>query len=379
MRGVALTLMFCVAALLALGLVMLYSSSMSQAGPHFLLRQCCWCAAGLVLCGTLAAVDYLHWRQWVWWLYGLTLVLLVLVLVPGLGIRVNGARRWLGVGDVRIQPSELAKLGVILLVAWFADRHGRSLTTLRGLVRPTSCAALLVGLVFLEPDVGTALLLGGLAVALMVVAGAPLRWIVPGAFCAAAAIGWFVWQDPVRARRVLAWWDLEETKLESGFQTYQAMLALGSGGWTGLGLGNGRQKLGFVPEHHTDFIFAIIGEELGLVGSLAVVAGFVTVVFCGLRIALRARETFGMILAMGVTLWLGMQAAVNMAVVTSLLPNKGLPLPFISYGGSSLLAALAGVGLLLSVARRAPAVAASRRKAVRRNPFLLEEESAPSP
>jgi len=374
MRVAATIVVFCVLMLLMLGLVMLYSSSMSQAGSYFLLRQLCWCGVGVALGGWLAWVDYLRWRRWVWVLYGLAVALLILVLVPGIGLKINGARRWLGLGDLRVQPSELAKPVLILTLAWFGDQRARCLATLRGVWKPGLCVAVVVGLVFLEPDVGTAVLLASLAGALLLVGGVPLRWMIPAGLCGAALVGWFVWQDPVRARRLLAWWDLEQTKLESGFQPYQAMLALGSGGWTGLGLGNGRQKLGFVPEHHTDFIFAIIGEELGLVGTLAVVTFFALLVAAGFWIAVRAREPFGMLVATGVTVWIGLQAAINMAVVTSLLPNKGLPLPFISYGGSSLLAALCGVGLLLSVARRAHPWSV-RRRLRRRNPFLAEEEA----
>ncbi|GIX49926.1 MAG: putative lipid II flippase FtsW [Limisphaera sp.] len=377
MRVAATIVVFCVLMLLMLGLVMLYSSSMSQAGSYFLLRQLCWCGVGLALGGWLAWVDYLHWRRWVWVLYGLAVALLILVLVPGIGLKINGARRWLGLGDLRVQPSELAKPVLILTLAWFGDQRARSLATLRGIWKPGLCVAAVVALVFLEPDVGTAVLLACLAGALLLVGGAPLRWVISAGLCVAVLVGWFVWQDPVRARRLLAWWALEESKLESGFQPYQAMLALGSGGWTGLGLGNGRQKLGFVPEHHTDFIFAIIGEELGLVGTLSVVVLFALLVGAGFWIALRAREPFGMLVATGATVWIGLQAAINMAVVTSLLPNKGLPLPFISYGGSSLLAALCGVGLLLSVARRAQPRSV-RRRLGRRNPFLAEEEALPA-
>ncbi len=155
-------------------------------------------------------------------------------------------------------------------------------------------------------------------------------------------------------RRIFSWWDLEQHKDGVGYQAYQAMIALGSGGWTGLGLGNGRQKLGFVPEHHTDFIFSIVGEELGLIATLLVVAAFVVIAICGIYIALNSRDTFGSLLALGITLLISLQAAINIGVVTSALPNKGLPLPFISYGGSNLLAMFAGVGILFSVARHTP-------------------------
>ncbi|MCX7868056.1 MAG: putative lipid II flippase FtsW, partial [Limisphaera sp.] len=298
---------------------------------------------------------------------------LALVLVPGIGIRVNGASRWLGFGSVRLQPSEFAKLALILLIAWYGERRARQLMTLRGVVKPGLAVGVMLGLVFLEPDVGTTVLMAGLALALFLVAGVSWRLVLPAGLAGAAAVGWYVWQDPVRAQRIFSWVALEETKQGTGFQPYQAMLALGSGGWTGLGLGNGRQKMGFVPEHHTDFIFAVVGEELGLVGTLLVLFLYVTVLWCGLWIALRARDTFGLLLAMGVTLLISMQAIINIGVVTSLFPNKGLPLPFISYGGSSLVVMLAAVGLLLSVARRAPAPLPQSR-----NPFLPDEEAVPA-
>jgi cell division protein FtsW len=166
-------------------------------------------------------------------------------------------------------------------------------------------------------------------------------------------LAYSIWRDPMRMKRMLSWWDLEQSKDGVGYQAYQAMIALGSGGWFGLGLGNGRQKLGFVPEHHTDFIFSIIGEELGLITTLLVVAAFVIIAVCGICIALHARDTFGTLLATGITLLISLQAAINIGVVTSALPNKGLPLPFISYGGSNLLAMLTCIGILLSVARKA--------------------------
>lgn len=373
MKLAVTVLVFCVMALVTMGLVVLYSSTMVQHGAEQVIRQAIWCGLGLTAAAVLAAVDYAHWRRWVWVMYGIAALLLALVLVPGIGIRVNGASRWLGFGSVRVQPSEFAKLALIFLVAWYGERRARQLMTLRGLVKPGLAIGVMLGLVFLEPDVGTTVLMAGLALALLLVAGVPWRLVLPAGLCGAAAVGWYVWQDPVRAQRIFSWVALEETKQGTGFQPYQAMLALGSGGWTGMGLGNGRQKMGFVPEHHTDFIFAVVGEELGLVGTLLVLLLYVTVLWCGLWIALRARDTFGLLLAMGVTLLISMQAIINIGVVTSLLPNKGLPLPFISYGGSSLVVMLSAVGLLLSVARRARVPRPQRR-----NPFLSEEEAVPA-
>jgi cell division protein FtsW len=187
---------------------------------------------------------------------------------------------------------------------------------------------------------------------MLLIAGVRWRFFVPPIILAVAGLAVSIWHDPMRMKRIFSWLYLEENKSGVGYQAYNAMLALGSGGWTGLGLGNGRQKLGFVPEHHTDFILSIIGEELGLIATLLVVLTFIAIIVCGIYIAYKSRDSFGMLLASGLTLLIGLQAAINIGVVTSTLPNKGLPLPFISYGGSNLLAMLTCVGLLLSVARR---------------------------
>jgi cell division protein FtsW len=186
----------------------------------------------------------------------------------------------------------------------------------------------------------------------LLVAGVRWRYIVPPALAAVIGLGISLLHDPMRSKRIFSWLYLEEHKAGVGYQAYQAMLALGSGGWTGLGLGNGRQKMGFVPEHHTDFIFSIIGEELGLMATLLVVLAFVTIILCGIYISMHARDTFGLLLGTGITFLVGLQAFINIGVVTSALPNKGLPLPFISYGGSSLMVMLTAVGLLLSIARQ---------------------------
>jgi cell division protein FtsW len=186
----------------------------------------------------------------------------------------------------------------------------------------------------------------------LLVAGVRWKHFVPPILAGAAALAISLWNDPMRMRRIFSWLNLEEHKSGAGYQAYQAMLALGSGGWTGLGLGDSRQKLGFVPEHYTDFILAIIGEELGLIATLLVVVAFVVIVVCGVYIASRAQDTFGLLLGAGISFLVGLQAAINIGVVTSALPNKGLPLPFISYGGSNLVTMLTCIGLLLSIARQ---------------------------
>ncbi|MGD0259688.1 MAG: FtsW/RodA/SpoVE family cell cycle protein, partial [Verrucomicrobiota bacterium] len=188
---------------------------------------------------------------------------------------------------------------------------------------------------------------------LLLIAGIRLSYFLPPVIAAAIGIGVFIYYNPMRSDRIHSWLHVEETRRDTGLQAYEAMVALGSGGLTGKGLGDGRQKLGFVPEHHTDFIFSIIGEELGLTATLLVVAAFVAIVFCGIYVAMNSIDTFGLLLGSGITFLIGLQAFINIGVVTSALPNKGLPLPFISYGGSNLLIMLASVGILLSIARQA--------------------------
>ncbi|MEY4386982.1 MAG: Lipid flippase FtsW [Verrucomicrobiota bacterium] len=351
---VAVTLLvFCVAALLALGMVMLYSASMTQVGAHYLMMQLIWCALGLVGCGVMAATDYALLKKFAWPLFGVAVVLLVLVLIPHIGHSVKGARRWIGVGGLNFQPSESGKIALIIALAWYCEKFQRQMTTFkRGLLIPGLFIGLVLGLIFIEPDRGATILLASVCTAMLVVAGARWRFIVPPALLAIVALAISFWHDPMRSARIYSWLHLEETKLEKGHQAYQALIALGSGGPTGLGLGDSRQKLGFVPEHHTDFILSIIGEELGLI-TLAVVAAFIVIVACGAFISIRARDNFGMLLGCGITFLIGFQAFINIGVVTSALPNKGLPLPFISYGGSNLLMMLTCVGVLFSIARRA--------------------------
>jgi cell division protein FtsW len=355
MKVAVTMLVSCVAALLALGMVMLYSSSMAQVGTHYLVKQLVGCAIGIVLCLMATALDYRRLKKFAWPLFALAVVLLVLVFLPHIGIRRNGASRWLGYGKTSLfQPSEFAKLALIIVLAWYCEWFQRQMPTLkRGMVIPGLFIGLVLGLVFKEPDVGNMLLMATVSGVLLLIGGIRLRYFLPPVIVGALAVGLFIYHNPMRSDRIYSWLHLEETKQAKGVQAYQAMVALGSGGITGKGLGDGRQKLGFVPEHHTDFIFSIIGEELGLIATLLVIAAFVVIVFCGIYIAMNAADTFGLLLGSGITFLIGLQAFINIGVVTSALPNKGLPLPFISYGGSNLLIALVSVGLLLSIARQA--------------------------
>ncbi len=343
-------------ALLALGMVMLYSSSMAQVGARYLLMQLVWGALGLVLCVVVAALDYrlLKPAALPILLFSIFLLALVLVPIPDFCLRINGARRWFNLGFARFQPSELAKLGIIIALACYMDGKGRRMREFgRGLIVPGVMVGTVLTLIFMEPDRGTTILLAAVCGTMLLLGGVRLVYVAPVVVSGAIFIIYSVLNDPVRSKRIAGWLNPEENKSGVGYQAYQAMLALGAGGWSGLGLGNGRQKLGFVPEHHTDFIFSIIGEELGVVATLLVILAYILILLCGLLIAARARDAFGMLLASGISFLIGLQAFINIGVVTSALPNKGLPLPFISYGGSNLLMMLICVGVLLSIARQA--------------------------
>jgi len=354
MKYAVTLLVFCVAALVALGMTMLYSSTMGQPGAHYLLRQLLWFPFALALCVIAASLDYQILKKCAAPLLVLSVVLLVLVLVPHIGLRINRANRWLGYGSFRLQPSELAKLSLIMVLAWYGEHYQRQMCTWKkGVVIPAAIIAPVLALIFVEPDRGTTILTACVAGILLVIAGVRWVYIVPPIFAAVAGLAFSLYHDPMRSKRIAAWLDVEQHKDGVGYQAYHAMLALGAGGWTGLGLGNGLQKLGFVPENHTDFILSIIGEELGVVATLLVVLAFMTIVVCGLVIAWNSRDTFGFLLGSGISFLIGLQAFINIGVATSALPNKGLPLPFVSYGGSNLLMMFTAVGLLLSIARHA--------------------------
>lgn len=372
MKLATTTLFFCVAALLSLGMVMLYSSSTAQVGAHYLMMQLVWCAIGLIGAALAVTLDYRLLKKFSWLLMALAIVLLLAVFAPGVGIKVNGAHRWIGHGGFRFQPSELAKIALIIFIAYYGERFQRQMGTFgRGLIVPGIFIGLILGLIFVEPDRGCTILMAAVSGTMLVIAGVRLKFIVPPAVLAVTALAISFWHDPMRLKRIMAWLHPEANKEGVGWQAYQAMIALGSGGWTGLGLGNGRQKLGFIPEHHTDFIFSIIGEELGLIATIAVVVIFIALVICGIFISSRARDTFGLLLGSGITFLIGLQAFINIGVVTSTLPNKGMPLPFISYGGSNLLVMLVSVGILLSIARQG--LEPAPKKA---NPFEDEISSA---
>jgi cell division protein FtsW len=357
-RKSAYILFLAVLGLLVIGIVMLFSTSAFARDSHgdiyfFIRRQAIWFGIGLVVCTFAALVDYHFWQR-TWWLwFALTLVALALCYFPHIGMRINGSRRWVGLGPVTFQPSELAKLAAIFfLAAWFTRYEKAGGNLLSGFVLPLAIVGLLAGLILGEVDLGTTALLGTTAFVVMFVAGANPLLLGITSLAALGAILIVATQISERLGRLSAFLHPQNFKEDAGLQQMQALIAWGSGGMDGLGLGNGRQKMLYLPYAHTDFIFPIIGEELGLRVSLLVVFLFVVIIVCGIMIALHAKDRFGLLLACGVVSLLALQAAMNIGVTTSLLPNKGLPLPFISYGGSNLVACMFGIGLLLNIYRQ---------------------------
>jgi len=357
-RKSAYILFLAVLGLLVIGIVMLFSTSAFARDSHgdiyfFIRRQAIWFGIGLVVCTFAALVDYHFWQR-TWWLwFALALVALALCYFPHIGMRINGSRRWVGLGPVTFQPSELAKLAAIFfLAAWFTRHEEVGSNLLSGFVLPLAIVGLLAGLILGEVDLGTTALLGTTAFVVMFVAGANPLLLGITSLAALGAILIVATQISERLGRLSAFLHPQNFKEDAGLQQMQALIAWGSGGMEGLGLGNGRQKMLYLPYAHTDFIFPIIGEELGLRVSLLVVFLFVVIIVCGIMIALHAKDRFGLLLGCGVVSLLALQAAMNIGVTTSLLPNKGLPLPFISYGGSNLVACMFGIGLLLNIYRQ---------------------------
>jgi len=364
-RKSAYILFIAVLAMLVIGIVMLFSTSAFARDSHgdayfFLKRQGIWLSIGLVICFAAALIDYHFWQR-TWWLWlVLALVTLALCFVPHVGLRINGSRRWIGFGPVAFQPSEIAKVAILFFLGWWFARYEKTTQhPVFGFAGPLAIVSTLLLLIICEVDLGTTALVGATAFLVMFVAGTSPILLGLLALVGSGAI--FFAATHERMGRLLAFTDLERYKQDAGLQQMQALIAWGSGGIEGLGLGNGRQKMLYLPYAHTDFIFPMIGEELGLRVSLLVVFLFIVIIVCGIMIALHARDRFGLLLATGIVGLLGLQAAVNIGVTTSLLPNKGLPLPFVSYGGSNLVACLFGIGLLLNIYRQGNLEPANKR------------------
>ncbi|MGH9190365.1 MAG: putative lipid II flippase FtsW [Acidimicrobiales bacterium] len=349
-----------VALLCVIGLMMVLSASSveslhSRGQAWFVFaRQSLWVALGAVALAGGAVVDYRHMRRVVRPLLGATFALLLLVLVPGVGITVSGSTRWLGTEAFRFQPSELAKLAVLVFAADLLVRRVDQLDDARASLRPVLVVTGLVGaLILAQPDMGTAVVLVAAVLAVLFASGVSLGPMLVAGLGTIALAGVVGMGAGYRRARLMSFLRPFDDVGNSGYQVAQSLVALGTGHLTGVGLGAGRAKWGFLPNAHTDFIFAILGEELGLLGTLLVVALFVAFTVLGVRTALRAPDRFGCLLATGITAWVTGQALVNMGAVSGALPVTGVPLPFVSFGGSSLVVTMGAVGLLVNVSRQA--------------------------
>jgi cell division protein FtsW len=360
--GTFLALLAVVVSLNLLGLVMVLSASSVVAldaygsSWYFFTKQAMWVGIGTAVLLVTMRIDYHWWRRVAIPLSIASFVLLVAVLIPGVGVSVNGSSRWLGAGSLRFQPSELAKLAVLIFSADLLARRAEWMHDRRVTLHPVLFVlAGIAGLVLLQPNLGTTVIIASIVFAILFVAGAPLRSLAGVGVLGIGAAALLSVAEEYRRARLFAFLHPWDDPLNKGYQTIQSLAAMGSGGATGIGLGESRAKWGFLPFAHTDFIYAIIGEELGLIGTIGVVLAFVALGVLGARAAMFAPDRFGMLLAAGITAWFLVQAFVNIGAVIGILPITGVPLPFVSFGGSSLLFGMAAAGLLCNVARHGTA------------------------
>lgn len=345
--------------LLSTGIIMVFSSSAVTSAYnmgdafYFLKRQLIWVSLGLAGMVLLMGVPYKTWRQVAAPVLGVAVLLLILVLI--VGVSAKGSSRWLGVGSLSFQPSELIKLAMVIFLAASLSSNPRQIgaSFIQGLGPYLLLVGMVCGLILAQPDLGTAVAIAGTTYFMLMAGGANWRHLLLLFLGGLALVGVAIMVAPYRMARFTAFLNPWADPQGNGYQTIQSLLALGSGGPFGLGLGHGKQKLYYVPEKHTDFIFAILGEELGFLGATLVVIAFFILLWRGFRTALNAPDAFGSLLAAGITTMIIFQALINMGVVTGLLPVTGITLPLVSYGGSSLIFTLAGIGILLNISRYA--------------------------
>ncbi len=359
------------ALLTTIGVVEVFSASSVYAFTHydnsfwFLERQAMYAGIGVGALLLTARIHYAAWRRLSGPFLLISVVLLLVALNPSSGISAYGASRWIVLGPLTLQPSEFAKLGLIAFAAAVLAQKEGKLDDWLHLALPLGPIVVLVaGIVMLQRDLGTTIILVGSVLMMLFVAGARLRHLAVTAIVGLGGLAYLIFGTAYRRARFLSFWDPWKDPLTNGYQLIQGLIALGSGGWFGVGLGASRQKWAYLPNAHTDFIFAVLGEELGLIGELVVLVLFGLMIYAGIRIAVRAPDMFGRLLAAGITSWIGLQAIVNLGAVTGLLPITGVPLPFVSFGGSALIVTLAAMGVLASIAR---AGATSRKGAAARS------------
>jgi cell division protein FtsW len=349
--GLGLTLV-----LVLLGIVMVYSASSRLAAEryhnsfYFVQKQAAFALFGFLALILFRYIPYQVYQRWIYWFMGASALSLILVLIPGLGTRVGGASRWFRLGGISFQPAEFSKLVLILFLAYSMTKKQAVMKSLaKGFIFHVGVVLFFVGLVLAEPDLGMAISILLLTAILLFIGGVRLRHLSLSLLAVVPLAYFLVWKVPYRRARVLSYLNPWGDPLGSGFHLIHSFYAFGSGGLTGQGLGESHQKLFYLPEPHTDFIFSIIGEELGFVGVLAVALIFLFFMVRSLRTALKGKDLFGLYLAAGISVMISLQAFINMLVVMGLLPTKGLTLPFISYGGTSLLLNLVCVGILMNI------------------------------
>lgn len=336
-----------------LGMVMLFSAGAVRGAQDLLAKQAVWLVLAMIAAAVAAWIDLDWLKKKTPLIFCICIFALILTLVPSIGVKVNGAQRWIGLGPLRIQPSEFAKIGLVLGCAhYFALRQRTLGEFLDGFAIPSAFLGLVCGLILLQPDFGTSFLCGAVGATLMFQAGTSLKWLMPVAGLAVTAFSVLVYFDPVRIRRVTSFLDVEANANDSAYQLWQGMLAFGVGGVDGVGLGMGRQQMHFLPEAHTDFIFPVIGEELGLVMTMCVLLCFLLLFGLTCWKLRGVTRLYDYLLAMGALLFVSFQAIINIGVVTGSLPTKGMSLPFISYGGSNLVVVFIMIGLVINVLRR---------------------------
>ena len=347
-------------ALVGFGIVMVYSTSAIMAGDrfqdpyYFLKKQAFFAGVGFLLMIFMMFFPYTILKRLAYPILILSVLLLIAVLIPGIGYRAGGAMRWLKIQSVSFQPSEFAKLGLIIFLAYFLTKKEEKIRSFSfGFLPTLLLSGLVIILVAKEPDLGAALFLSTMVFSLLFISGTRVIYILSALLLAVPMIYTLMMNVGYRYKRLMSFIRPWEDPTGTSFQIIQSFLSFGSGGLFGLGLGEGRQKLFFLPAPHTDFIFSVIGEELGLLGALMVVLAFLVITLRGIRIAHSMEDRFGTYLALGITLMISLQAVINMGVVLGLLPTKGLTLPFLSYGGTSLITNLAGVGILLQLSSHA--------------------------
>jgi cell division protein FtsW len=346
--------------LIGIGIVMLFSTGAfahdSRGDMYFFVkRQSMWLVVGMAACVAGALIDYQWWRKTWGLVFAVAVVLLILCFIPPIGMKINGSWRWLNLGFMAFQPSELAKIASVFFLAWWFTKYEKKTKSLfMGFVAPGAVVSILLALIAGEVDLGTTALIGAVMFAVMFVAGTSLLWLVPLVLAGFGAVIYVALNIEQRTARLLAFLNPEQYRLSEGLQQWQALIAFGSGGFDGLGLGEGRQKMLYLPYAHTDFIFPMIGEELGLRFTLMVVFCFLLLCLAGCLVASQSKDRFGMLLGFGLVLTITLQAVVNIGVTTSLFPNKGMPLPFISYGGSNLVICMFMIGILINIHRHIP-------------------------